>query len=988
MSDNVSLYGHLQEIGTSLWDRGGAPGSGRAAIMVGAGFSRNARRMASIAPKFPDWEDVAKALVDRLYPPCQSGFCGRDAVHKEDCETCRRRRRQMASARETSGALRLAEIYEGVHGRAALERVLAATIPSSQYQPGLLHQKLVRLPWSDIFTTNWDDLLEKSVDLYDRSYSFIHVPKHIATRPSPRIVNLHGSLKAGTPLIFTENDFLNYPTDFAPFVSLVQQSMVENVFVLVGFSGEDPNFLHWLGWVRRQLGNFVQQIYLVGTKEVDDPERRLLSSRGVIPLDITPLASDDGDTPYEKALLGFFNCLERIRGIVRCNTKWPARTDPSTKPVRPAASVHPPQIRGKLEDWSNRLVDMPQWLSLPQKNRSSALSYLSPDGDLGQIIQALILDPAQIPAPTKSALSAADREHYKENPAEFLRDRAEAVRIATDFRYFARVRTDKDLANAYVVFILDACGSTLIGATPVDRFLNLFKGTTPKEVREAQRRFFSAVAPSTRDSVLLALYALLRYARYSAHEELFVCLIGLLSLQAQADAKARGIVLYEETLHHLDHSRTLLAQKTIRQLEEHDFQPRWGLRRAALLAEIFREDDARELLDDTVTEVRRLRFEPDKPTRALWQKSREAWAYFAYFNLGPEPRHPRDRFDTNAPQLKPEEILDELDNRLSELAGSSSDPRFELHLLTSDLMEAAYRTALSDAGGGTLPPNTNPVVDPVDIAFAYLLLMEAVGLPPRLAFPSDDKSLTPVAVTVASILWHSDPPLALSLLLRSAVPGDLVQPPLPIDRRVAGMSESDASTMLADLIARANGLASNLVEPQGLADYIDGRLATVFALMRTIVACKPACAAPAFAAACNWHSRTSLADAPEALQEYRYLFEAILKAPGFAWADHLPVLFRLDRPMRTGEVWGREDWPDPFAVLAGPAPGVQDQFTLSTLGENVVANHAADILEASHDDDAAIAATSQMMLGTTDGIPVRRRLHLIAKAREALATPG
>lgn len=35
---------------------------------------------------------------------------------------------------------------------------------------------------------------------------------------------------------------------------MVQQSMMETVFLLVGFSGDDPNFLHWSGWVRDNLG--------------------------------------------------------------------------------------------------------------------------------------------------------------------------------------------------------------------------------------------------------------------------------------------------------------------------------------------------------------------------------------------------------------------------------------------------------------------------------------------------------------------------------------------------------------------------------------------------------------------------------------------------------------------------------------------------------------------------------------------------------------
>ena len=70
----------------------------------------------------------------------------------------------------------------------------------------------------------------------------------------PRIVKLHGSLPATFPLISTEEDYRTYPSKFAPFVNTVRQAMMETVLCLIGFSGDDPNFLHWSGWVRDNLG--------------------------------------------------------------------------------------------------------------------------------------------------------------------------------------------------------------------------------------------------------------------------------------------------------------------------------------------------------------------------------------------------------------------------------------------------------------------------------------------------------------------------------------------------------------------------------------------------------------------------------------------------------------------------------------------------------------------------------------------------------------
>jgi hypothetical protein len=60
----------------------------------------------------------------------------------------------------------------------------------------------------------------------------------------------------------------------------------------VGFSGDDPNFLQWSGWVRDHLGEKARRIYLVGSLDLSASKRRLLESRGVSPIDFATLIKD------------------------------------------------------------------------------------------------------------------------------------------------------------------------------------------------------------------------------------------------------------------------------------------------------------------------------------------------------------------------------------------------------------------------------------------------------------------------------------------------------------------------------------------------------------------------------------------------------------------------------------------------------------------------------------------------------------------------
>ena len=200
------------------------------------------------------------------------------------------RKQALQQVHATSGFLRLAQEYETAFGREALERLIANAVPDRRFEPGELHRRLLALPWSDVFTTNWDTLIERAaIQIVDRHYDVVQTVSDIPASVRPRIVKLHGTLPSIRPLIFTEDDFRTYPVCFAPFANLAQQSMMENVFCLLGFSGDDPNFLYWSGWVRDHLGDYAPRIYLVGWLDLPPPRRRMLEDRGVNPIDLASL---------------------------------------------------------------------------------------------------------------------------------------------------------------------------------------------------------------------------------------------------------------------------------------------------------------------------------------------------------------------------------------------------------------------------------------------------------------------------------------------------------------------------------------------------------------------------------------------------------------------------------------------------------------------------------------------------------------------------
>ena len=205
---------------------------------------------------------------------------------------------------------------------------LRRLVQDDEYNPGTIHRRLLRLPWRDIYTTNWDTLLEKTIpSVPERPYSVIRNMGEIPMASQPRIVKLHGTFGSQYPLIVTEEDYRIYPRKYAPFVNMVQQAMMETVFCLIGFSGDDPNFLSWSGWVRDNLGESAPKIYLAGFLGLSSHRRRMLEERHVVPIDLAnhPRAQHwPPDVRHALATEWLLHTLERGRPYDVSN--WPMRS--------------------------------------------------------------------------------------------------------------------------------------------------------------------------------------------------------------------------------------------------------------------------------------------------------------------------------------------------------------------------------------------------------------------------------------------------------------------------------------------------------------------------------------------------------------------------------------------------------------------------------------------------------------------------------------
>ena len=252
--ENIRIY--MQEIADKMRQ-------GRAAVMIGSGFSKNAVKCRSTNKAFFDWNQLGDILYRKLY-----GKYPKDEINPNYYQD----------------VLKLAGGVQQCFGRTTLDKLLLDNLPDEEYEPSELHEMLLQLGWTDIFTTNYDTLLERTrVKVYNRRYQVVLNKDDLVYSKCPRIIKLHGSFPSTRPFILTEEDYRKYPKESAIFVNTVQQSLIENIMCMIGFSGDDPNFLNWIGWIRDNLGNDVaSKIYLIGVFDLKETDLRLYQSRNIV----------------------------------------------------------------------------------------------------------------------------------------------------------------------------------------------------------------------------------------------------------------------------------------------------------------------------------------------------------------------------------------------------------------------------------------------------------------------------------------------------------------------------------------------------------------------------------------------------------------------------------------------------------------------------------------------------------------------------------
>ncbi len=115
------------------------------------------------------------------------------------------------------------------------------------------HKILSRLPINTFWTTNYDDLIEKSLIEENKKPDIKFTKQHMSLTMPKRdaiVYKMHGDVNHPNDAILTKDDYESYHVKMDLYLSALKGDLLTKTFIFLGFSFSDPNLDYILSRVR------------------------------------------------------------------------------------------------------------------------------------------------------------------------------------------------------------------------------------------------------------------------------------------------------------------------------------------------------------------------------------------------------------------------------------------------------------------------------------------------------------------------------------------------------------------------------------------------------------------------------------------------------------------------------------------------------------------------------------------------------------------
>lgn len=131
------------------------------------------------------------------------------------------------------------------------------------------HEILASLPIHTFWTTNYDKLIETSLENAKKVPDVKHKLDQLSTTWPNRdavVYKMHGDVSDATNAVICKDDYERYPFKMGQFASLLKGDLIEKTFLFLGFSFTDPNIDFILSRVRAVLEDNQREHYCIQKK--------------------------------------------------------------------------------------------------------------------------------------------------------------------------------------------------------------------------------------------------------------------------------------------------------------------------------------------------------------------------------------------------------------------------------------------------------------------------------------------------------------------------------------------------------------------------------------------------------------------------------------------------------------------------------------------------------------------------------------------------
>jgi hypothetical protein len=215
------------------------------AIFVGAGISKSSETKSI---KLPSWNDLIEDLKAELEIENESDY------------------------------LKIAQLYYLAFGEFTYYKKLKEYFPE-HITPSVIHKLIFDINPHVIITTNWDNLLEKTIQENAYIYDVVCSDNDLVKSSlQNKLIKMHGDFKNHN-IVFKEDDYLKYNLLFPLIENYVKSILSTHTVVFIGYSYNDTNLKQIVKWIQN-YSKVKPPMYLI-TYNRNDNQIKYLENHGI-----------------------------------------------------------------------------------------------------------------------------------------------------------------------------------------------------------------------------------------------------------------------------------------------------------------------------------------------------------------------------------------------------------------------------------------------------------------------------------------------------------------------------------------------------------------------------------------------------------------------------------------------------------------------------------------------------------------------------------